>query len=75
MRKQELIHFHALATVIREFIAERETVGPDAFLKYDQKGIRPTSVHRNKTAHKESLQLLLVGILRSIGYVPAENAA
>ena len=74
MRKQELIHIHMLTVEIRSFISERETIPNDAFEEYDQNGVPPTALHYNKTAHKESMQLLLDGIQESLDYSPIQGA-
>lgn len=75
MRKQELIHIHMLAVEIHSFVSERETIPTVAFEEYNQNGIAPTAIHYNKTAHKESLQLLLDGIVESIDHTPMQEAA
>ncbi|MFP8953421.1 UPF0058 family protein [Natrialbaceae archaeon A-arb3/5] len=74
MRKQELVHLHALAVEIRDYVSDRESVPPDAFAEYDRNGSKPTSLHRRKTTHKECLLLLLDGILAAIGRQLTENA-
>ncbi|MCU4926719.1 UPF0058 family protein [Halobacteria archaeon AArc-dxtr1] len=68
MRKQELIQMHMLATEIGVFISERETIPPAAFEEYDQNGVSPTAIHHSKTAHEESLQLLLNAIHESLDH-------
>ncbi|UTF52583.1 UPF0058 family protein [Natronosalvus rutilus] len=73
MRKQELIHLHALAVELRKDVTEHETVPPDAFEEYDRYGIAPTSIHYNKPRHKESLLLLLDGICRTVGRPPTQD--
>ncbi|MFP9192678.1 UPF0058 family protein [Natronosalvus vescus] len=66
MRKQELIHLHALTLEIRAYIVAHETIPADPFEQYDRYGVSPTSIHYSKTRHKESLQLLLEGLHRAL---------
>ncbi|WP_207591625.1 UPF0058 family protein [Halomontanus rarus] len=68
MRKQELVHMHALAIKLRTHICSShgETPTPDAFDDYDANDVTPATVYHPKSAHKESVQLLLEGIVRTI---------
>ncbi|WP_276255541.1 UPF0058 family protein [Halomontanus rarus] len=68
MRKQELVHTHALVVELRAHICSThgETPTPDAFDDYDANDVTPAAVYHPKSAHKESVQLLLEGIVRTI---------
>uniref|UniRef100_A0A7D5GKK1 UPF0058 family protein n=2 Tax=Natrinema halophilum TaxID=1699371 RepID=A0A7D5GKK1_9EURY len=73
MRKQALVHIHALISEIRAFIMERESVPMGAFATYDQIGILPTEIHYNKRKHKESIFTLLEDILMSLERLSTRN--
>lgn len=61
MKKQELIHLHGLlAEVSNHFEARHER---DLDLDdYESLGVRPTSIHKSKTDHKEAVFALAAGI-------------
>ncbi|MFB6255072.1 MAG: UPF0058 family protein [Halobacteriaceae archaeon] len=65
MKKQELIHLHGLLAEVGEYYNARENQ-PEAFEKYDEMGVRPTSIHKSKTDHKEAVFALAEGITAEI---------
>ncbi len=61
MKKQELIHLHGLLAEVQHHY--EETTGED--VKHDQYvslGVRPTSIHKSKTDHKDAVFALARGI-------------
>ncbi|WP_433630500.1 UPF0058 family protein [Halomicrococcus sp. NG-SE-24] len=54
MKKQELIHLHGLLAEIHEEY-ETQHREPLDISSYKSTGVKPTSIHRSKTAHKEAL--------------------
>ena len=61
MKKQELIHLHGLlAEVSSHYEARHETDLPLG--EYESLGVRPTSIHKSKTDHKEAVFSLAGGI-------------
>ncbi|AUX09738.1 hypothetical protein AArcSl_2113 [Halalkaliarchaeum desulfuricum] len=60
MKKQELIHLHGLlAEVRKQCEAWNEETELD---EYESLGVKPTSIHRSKTDHKEAVFALADGI-------------
>jgi hypothetical protein len=60
MKKQELIHLHGLlAEVQRQCDSWGEDIDLDT---YEELGVKPTSIHQSKTAHKEAVFELIEGI-------------
>jgi hypothetical protein len=61
MKKQELIHLHGLLSEVGSYYEakESETISLD---EYEAKGVRPTSIHRSKTDHKEAVFALADGL-------------
>ncbi|WP_254271556.1 UPF0058 family protein [Haloarcula marina] len=61
MKKQELIHLHSLlAQVQHHYEAEAETsVEHD---EYATLGVKPTSIHKSKTDHKDAVFALADGL-------------
>ncbi|HKL30202.1 MAG TPA: UPF0058 family protein [Natrialbaceae archaeon] len=56
MRKQEFIHLHAL---LAEVTTDFQDCGRSIELEaYREQGVRPTSIHKSKTAHKEAVMTL-----------------
>lgn len=66
MRKQELIHLHALFDCIRNELPSDGTGQTNAFAEYEAVGVRQPHIHAQKAAHEEAIRLLLVGIERTI---------
>lgn len=61
MKKQELIHLHGLlAEVSNQYEAWEEMTL--ALEEYEAQGVRPTSIHRSKTDHKDAVFALTHGI-------------
>ncbi len=64
MRKQEYIHLHALlAEVSNDVQANGTGVTLD---DYEALGIRPSSIHKSKTDHKEAVQALATCLTESM---------
>jgi len=60
MKKQELIHLHGLlAEVRKQCEAWEEDLALDP---YEEMGVKPTSIHRSKTDHKDAVFKLADGI-------------
>ena len=66
MRKQELIHLHALCLLLRERLDERNAISPEAFAGYDDIRLDPTAVHRRKAEHHEAVLALLDGLTTAL---------
>lgn len=62
MKKQSLIHVHALLVQVRQELDESGSLPTGAFDEYEQFGVKHTSIHRGKDAHTEAVWLLLDGI-------------
>lgn len=71
MRKQQLIHLHALCLCLRGRLEARTRVPADAFARYDAMDLGPTAVHRPKSVHHEAVVALLDGLTTTI--VAAED--
>lgn len=71
MRKQELVQLHTLCDALREYLVERRDAPPGAFHAYDEQGILPAAIHRNKQVHEEALHLLLDGLTAAVDAEPA----
>lgn len=65
MKKQELIHLHGLLAEVGNFYEECES---DAIPlgKYENLGVRPTSIHKSKTDHKAAVFALAGGITTAL---------
>jgi hypothetical protein len=61
MKKQELIHLHGLLAQVRDHYEQTEE-SPVDHETYTELGVRPTSIHRSKTEHKEAVFALARGI-------------
>ncbi len=61
MKKQELIHLHGLLAQVRNHYEETQGDEVD-HENYDELGVRPTSIHKSKTDHKEAVFALADGI-------------
>lgn len=62
MKKQSLIHVHALLVQIRNDLHGSGEDSEHAFDEYDQFDVSPTSVHKGKDYHLKAIRLLLDGI-------------
>ena len=61
MKKQELIHLHGLLAEVRNHYEQSAGIEVD-HEKYDELGVRPTSIHKSKTDHKAAVFALADGI-------------
>jgi hypothetical protein len=61
MKKQELIHLHGLLAEVSNHFEQRHDAALD-LEKYEAKGVRPTSIHKSKTEHKDAVFSLASGI-------------
>ena len=61
MKKQELIHLHGLLAEVSDQY-EQWTGDQPAMTEYDSLGVRPTSIHKSKTDHKNAVFALAKGI-------------
>lgn len=62
MRKQELVHLHALGAELRRHVATPPDGSADRFDAYDEQSVSPTSIHRRKDAHREAILHLYAGV-------------
>ena len=62
MRKQELVQLHALYVVVRDRLEEHRDAPTEAFRSYEEYGVTPTAIHRNKQAHREAIDRLFDGL-------------
>jgi hypothetical protein len=58
MKKQELIHLHGLLAEVSTH-CEAWQDDPMTFPDYESLGVRPTSIHRSKTDHKDAVFALV----------------
>lgn len=78
MRKQGLVHLHALCREVRTHVEVREDVPPGAFDRYEEVGVSPSAIYRRKQSHRRSVQTLLDGIVTAVdadGPTASEPAA
>ncbi|WP_254863676.1 UPF0058 family protein [Halovivax gelatinilyticus] len=61
MKKQELIHLHGLLAEVSNQCSTWENCSIDLG-EYESLGIRPTSIHKSKTDHKDAVFALAGGI-------------
>jgi hypothetical protein len=66
MKKQELIHLHGLLAEVRDQCEEWHGAEFD-MTEYETLGVRPTSIHRSKTDHKDAVFRLAGGITTGVG--------
>lgn len=66
MRKNEYLHLHALFVELRWYLGESGPVPVGAFTAYDEYGVSPTEIHRQKAQHHEALNRLRNGVQRTI---------
>lgn len=68
MRKQELVHLHALFEVIRRHLAERDgtRLPAGAFDTYDEHGVGPVAIAERKEAHRAAVDHLLDGLQTTV---------
>ena len=65
MRKQELVHLHALSVRVRCYVEDRHDISADAFARYDRTCVGPTAIHRGKGDHADAL-LELFAVLATL---------
>jgi hypothetical protein len=70
MKKQELIHLHGLLAEVRTQCEMWE--GDFDLTEYESLGIKPTSIHKSKTDHKEAVFELADGITTSMAEATAD---
>jgi len=73
MKKQELIHLHGLLAEVSNYVEEHE--GTIDLSAYEAQTVRPTSIHKSKTSHKEAVFDLMDGLTGSIEAEPTEPVA
>ncbi len=58
--KQEYLHLHGLFSQISKYIEEehKDLYEQVDLSGYNELGIKPTSIHRNKTDHREAVEEL-----------------
>jgi hypothetical protein len=61
MRKQELIHLHSLLAQVQNHY-EADTGSDVDQTDYTTLGVKPTSIHRSKTDHKDAVFALADGL-------------
>ena len=64
MKKQELIHMHALLVEVAEEVTDEHFARE--MPEYGAVAARPTSLHRPKADHEAAIQALAAGILETI---------
>jgi hypothetical protein len=71
MKKQELIHLHGLLAEVHEQCEawEQDEIDLD---RYEELGVRPTSIHKSKTDHKTAVFALAKGITGGVAEAEAE---
>lgn len=74
MKRQELIHVHALLFELRVHLQTEERLPSDAFSAYDRQRIRPHHIHHGKEAHRRAIVLLLNGFRQTVEARPDEHA-
>ena len=65
MKKQELIHLHGLLAEVSNHFEQRMDE-PLECTEYENQSVRPTSIHKSKTEHKEAVFDLAGGITGAI---------
>lgn len=75
MNAQELVHLHALLLEVRVFLERDGAVPAGAFDAYEAQPVRPTHIHRSKTAHEHAIGLLLDGLGQSVRTHPTPDHA
>lgn len=72
MKKQELIHLHGLLAEISTDFEEHTGKSP-MLNDYERLGVRPTSIHRSKTEHKDAVFALATSITETMEEVAPER--
>jgi len=74
MKKQELIHTHSLLAQIQNH-CETEADVDIQTEEYSSVGVKPTSIHKSKTAHKEGVLALANEVAEAFEQEMAEAEA
>jgi hypothetical protein len=74
MKKQELIHLHGLLSEVRDQYESWQDEDLDLD-EYRSLGVRPTSIHKSKTEHKEAVFELASGITSGMPESETERVA
>ncbi|MBX0294521.1 UPF0058 family protein [Haloarcula nitratireducens] len=61
MKKQELIHLHGLLAQVQDHY-EADTGSEVEHDEYAELGVKPTSIHKSKTDHKDAVFAIVDGI-------------
>jgi hypothetical protein len=61
MKKQELIHLHGLLAEVSNHCEMADDVTID-LEEYHELGVKPTSIHKSKTDHKDAVFSIATGI-------------
>lgn len=63
MRKQELVHLHALCTELRRYLESTQDGSAEPFGAYEDCGVSPSAIHCRKEAHRNAVFHLLDGLV------------
>lgn len=74
MKRQELIHTHALLFEVRIYLHQEDSLTSDGFAAYDRQMIRPHHIHHGKEAHRSAISLLLNGFRQTVQARHEEHA-
>ena len=66
MKKQELIHLHALGGELYAFVSTPHGPEPGPFEAYERAGVTPVAFHYDKSAHKRATFRLLAATVEVI---------
>lgn len=58
MKRQELIHIHALLFEVGEYLRGDESISDTVFAQYNAQPARPGDIHRGKSAHATAVKQL-----------------
>lgn len=58
MKRQELVHIHALLFEVGDYLRGDESIGGDVFVHYKTQPTRPHDIHRGKDAHTTAVKHL-----------------
>lgn len=61
MKKQELIHTHGLIAQIQTHCEDENELNIQT-PEYEELGVKPTSIHKSKTDHKEAVLTLVTEV-------------
>lgn len=73
MRKQEVIHVHALCYCVRGHVEAHLDPSGDPFRDYDDFDVGPNAIHRRKDPHKTALFHLLDGLVAATESAPVSE--